>query len=73
MSSAAKLAKKALRKELLIPRWKIITGDKVQIIEGKDKGKVGVVKKCLRKQNRVIVEGINLVNTILFLADTINR
>ena len=37
------------------------TGDKVKIITGKDKGKEGVVLKTLRKKDRVIVEGINIV------------
>ena len=59
--NSAKLARSLVKPELRIPRWKIITGDKVQIVDGKDKGKVGVVKQCLRKHNRVIVEGINLV------------
>ncbi|MCF6139463.1 50S ribosomal protein L24 [Pseudalkalibacillus berkeleyi] len=36
-------------------------GDKVQVISGKDKGKQGVVLQALPKQNRVIVEGINVV------------
>ena len=37
------------------------TGDKVKIITGKDKGTEGVVLKTLRKKDRVIVEGINIV------------
>lgn len=36
-------------------------GDKVKVITGKDKGKEGVVKIALPKQNKVIVEGINIV------------
>ena len=36
-------------------------GDKVKVITGKDKGKEGVVKTALPKQNKVIVEGINIV------------
>lgn len=36
-------------------------GDKVQVISGKDKGKQGVILKALPKQNRVIVEGVNIV------------
>ncbi|WP_221569223.1 MULTISPECIES: 50S ribosomal protein L24 [Bacillaceae] len=36
-------------------------GDKVQVISGKDKGKQGVVLQALPKNNRVIVEGINVV------------
>ncbi|WP_261806493.1 50S ribosomal protein L24 [Lapidilactobacillus luobeiensis] len=37
------------------------TGDKVKVISGKDKGKEGNVLKVLTKQNRVIVEGVNIV------------
>jgi len=36
-------------------------GDKVIVIAGSNKGKEGTIKKVLRKENRVIVEGINLV------------
>lgn len=36
-------------------------GDKVQVISGKDKGKRGVILKAIPKQNRVIVEGVNIV------------
>lgn len=38
----------------------IKTGDKVQVIKGKDKGKVGEVLVCLPKKNKVIVEGVNV-------------
>ncbi|MBO9131104.1 50S ribosomal protein L24 [Bacillus sp. 165] len=36
-------------------------GDKVLVITGKDKGKQGVILAALPKQNRVIVEGVNIV------------
>ena len=39
---------------------KIRKGDKVQVITGKDKGKRGVVSR-VRPDDRVVVEGINLV------------
>jgi large subunit ribosomal protein L24 len=35
-------------------------GDKVQVITGKDKNKTGVVLEALPKQDRVIVEGVNI-------------
>ncbi|GBC62656.1 50S ribosomal protein L24 [Desulfonema ishimotonii] len=35
--------------------------DKVKIIAGKDKGKIGKVLKVISKKNRVLVENINLV------------
>ena len=38
------------------------TGDKVIVIAGSHKGKVGTIKKVLRNENRVIVEGVNIVH-----------
>ena len=42
---------------------KIKKGDKVRIMVGDNsiKGKEGIVTKVLRKENKVIVEGLNLV------------
>lgn len=37
------------------------TGDKVQVISGADKGKQGKVVTVSAKENKVIVEGINMV------------
>lgn len=37
------------------------TGDKIVVISGKDKGKEGLIKKVLRAENKVIVEGVNIV------------
>ncbi len=37
------------------------TGDKVKVIAGKDKGKEGKIIKTLRKDNKVVVEGINMI------------
>ena len=36
-------------------------GDKVVVISGKDKGKTGKVTRVLVEDNRVVVEGVNLV------------
>ena len=43
--------------------WNIVRGDKVQVIDAlhKDKGKQGIVMKVIRKMDRLIVEGINMV------------
>lgn len=38
----------------------IKTGDKVQVISGKHKGATGKVLEAFPKENRVIVEGVNL-------------
>lgn len=39
---------------------KIKVGDNVKIIAGKDKNKEGKVIKTLKKENKVVVEGINV-------------
>lgn len=40
---------------------KIKVGDNVKVIAGKDKGKTGTVIKTLKKEDKVVVEGINIV------------
>ena len=35
--------------------------DKVKVLTGKDKGKIGKVLKVMKKNNRVVVENINMV------------
>jgi large subunit ribosomal protein L24 len=37
-------------------------GDKVVVISGSNKGKEGKITKTLKKENRVIVEGVNIVS-----------
>ena len=39
---------------------KIKVNDNVKILAGKDKGKTGVVIKTLKKEDKVVVEGINV-------------
>lgn len=39
----------------------IKSGDTVVVISGKDKGKTGKVLKSMPTENRVIVEGVNMV------------
>jgi len=42
-------------------RWNIVRGDRVEIRRGHpEKGKQGIVKKVIRKTDRVIVEGVNV-------------
>ncbi len=36
-------------------------GDKVVVISGKDRGKEGNITKVLKAENKVIVEGVNVV------------
>ena len=40
---------------------KVKVGDNVKVLTGKDKGKEGKVLYTLRKKDRVVVEGINIV------------
>ena len=40
---------------------KIKKGDRVVLLTGKDKGRQGAVLKILPKDNRVVVEGLNMV------------
>jgi len=40
---------------------KIKKGDKVKILAGKDKGKIGTVSKSLPQINKVIIDGINII------------
>ena len=40
---------------------KVKVGDKVKILAGKDRGKEGKVLVTLKKKDKVVVEGINIV------------
>lgn len=42
-------------------KFRIKKDDKVKVIAGKDKGKIGKVLKVNRKKNRVLVENVNMV------------
>jgi large subunit ribosomal protein L24 len=42
-------------------KFKIRKGDKVVVLTGKDKGRSGEVLGMLRKENRALVSGINMV------------
>ena len=40
---------------------KIRKGDTIVVLSGKDKGKRGTVDRVIREQQRVVVEGVNIV------------
>ncbi len=42
-------------------KFKLKKDDKVQVLAGKDKGKIGKVLKVLRKKDRIVVEKVNMV------------
>ena len=44
---------------------KVKVGDNVRIIAGKDKGKEGKVIKTYKNDNKVVVEGLNIVSLVL--------
>ncbi len=46
---------------MLDARCLVKKDDKVKIIAGKDKGKIGKVLKVNRKKNRVLVENVNII------------
>jgi large subunit ribosomal protein L24 len=40
---------------------KLLTGDEVLIIRGRDKGATGRIRRNLRSDGKVVVEGVNIV------------
>lgn len=52
---------KTARKRLMRPKMSVRKGDEVEVIAGKDKGKRGVIERVLPEENRVVVEGANIV------------
>jgi len=44
-----------------MPKLRIRKGDRVVVITGKDRGKRGEVLRAMPSENRVIVQGINIV------------
>jgi len=40
---------------------KVKVGDKVKVIAGKDLGKEGTITKIIRKKDKVVVSGVNIV------------
>ncbi len=48
------------RKPLHLAKLHVHKGDTVLVLAGKDRGKRGTVQRTLPRENRVIVEGINI-------------
>ena len=42
-------------------KFKIRKGDKVVVVTGRDKGKSGEVLRVLRDEDRVLVQGVNMI------------
>ena len=45
-------------------RWNIVKGDLVQVTQGPQTGQRGKVLDVLRKANRIVIEGVNMVRKI---------
>jgi large subunit ribosomal protein L24 len=52
---------KVAQKRKMRPKLSIRTDDEVLVIAGKDRGKRGKVTHVIPEENRVIVEGVNMV------------
>lgn len=51
---------KARGQQIPMKAFQIVRGDLVKIMAGKDKGENGIVKRVIRGENRLVVEGLNL-------------
>jgi large subunit ribosomal protein L24 len=58
--TALSLKLKAMNMVMPKSKWNIVTGDKVQVMSGKDKGKQEVVQRVIHAENRLFVKGLNL-------------
>lgn len=56
-----KIMGKSVPEKDRIKKWKILAGDTVEMMAGEDKRKQGKVLKVLRKKNKLVVKGINVV------------
>jgi large subunit ribosomal protein L24 len=52
---------KAAHKREMRPVLSVRTGDEVEVLTGKDKGKRGRIERVFPLENRVVVEGVNMV------------
>jgi large subunit ribosomal protein L24 len=57
-SKKSRFAKRHIRPVAI--KMKVKKGDTVMLVSGKDKGKKGTVVRVMPRENRVIVEGINV-------------
>jgi transcription antitermination factor NusG len=46
-------------------KWNIVRGDFVEVIQGPQTGQKGKVLDILRKDNRIIIENVNMVYVII--------
>lgn len=60
-----KIPQKGIKRVLVQKKWKIYTGDTVQVVRGVEKGKRGKIYRFHRKTERIWVEGVNQKAQIL--------
>ena len=53
--------KTAQRKPLHLAKLHVHKGDTVLVLAGKDRGKTGTVQRTFPRENKVLVEGVNIV------------
>jgi large subunit ribosomal protein L24 len=49
------------RDRSVVKKFKIKKGDRVVVVTGRDRGKQGEVLRVVRKEDRLIVQGVNMV------------
>ena len=53
--------KKQVQQKRFQPKLKIKKGDTVKVLTGEDRGKTGEIIQVFPRENRVVVEGVNVV------------
>ena len=61
-----KQMKRKLPENVLHDQWPVVKDDRVVIIRGKDKNKIGTVAALNKQNNSVLIEGLNKVRTCGF-------
>lgn len=51
--------------EKLRMRWKFALGDRVVLLEGRDKGKIGEIVEINHETETIVVQGLNLVSQMM--------
>lgn len=62
--SEERLTGEYVPKDQRIKYWNIVVGDRVVILKGHDRHKIGVVKSLDKPRNCIMVEGMNMVHTL---------
>ena len=68
----SRMAKRLAAKGEVIQQWNIVSGDKVAVLAGKEKGKQGVVSKVVRRENRLFIKGLNFHKKAVKMRDQEN-